>query len=246
MIETILYENKKIIIIGTAHISKKSQLLVKETIDKEKPDVVGVELDRNRFNSIMNKEYKREIKFKDIFRSRKPGLFLVYYTLHKFQKKIASQFNTNPGDEMVQGIISAHENNSKLILLDRDAEFTLQKLLKNLTFKDKWRLLFGGFSIKKELGEDFDVNALLKSVEDDKNKEKIDKILNIFMKKHPKLKKIMIDERDQFMAYGIRKILENPEINNIVVVVGAGHLKGLSKEIFNNKINVKKLLSIRL
>ncbi len=245
MINTIFYKNKKITLIGTAHISKKSQEKVKMVIDSEKPDIVGIELDRHRFHSIMNKNYKREIKFKDVFKARRPGLFIVYYFLHKFQKKIASQFNTNPGDEMVQGIISAKENNAKLVLLDRDAEFTLEKLLKNLTFRDKLRLFFSGFSTRKELGKDFDVNTLLKSVDDEKSFEKLDKLLDIFMKRHKTLKRIMIDERDQFMAYGIRKVLEDPEINSIVVVVGAGHLKGLLKEIYNENIDVKKLLSYK-
>jgi pheromone shutdown protein TraB len=55
----------------------------------------------------------------------------------------------------------------------------------------------------------------------------------------------MIDERDQFMAYGIRETLKNPEINSMVVVVGAGHVEGMSKEIFNDKINIKKILSYK-
>lgn len=246
MIKTIFYENKEITIIGTAHISKKSQQLVKETIENKKPDVVGVELDRNRFISIMKKDHKKELKFKDVFKARKPGLFVTYYILQKFQKKIASKFNTSPGEEMVQGIISAKENNSKLLLLDRDAELTLQKILKNLTFKDKLRLFFSGFSVKKELGKDFDVNTLLKSVEDEKDFEKINHILEIFMKKHKKLKRILIDERDQYMAYGIREALKNPEINNIVVVVGAGHMKGLINEVYNENINIKKIMSLKL
>lgn len=245
MIKTIFYNNKKITLIGTAHISKKSRQKVKETIDLEKPDLVGIELDRKRFTSIMNKEDRREARFKDVFKAKKPVLFIVYYTLQKFQKKIASQFDTTPGEEMIQGVISAKENDSKLMLLDRDADFTLSKLLKNLTIKDKFRLLFGGFSIKKELGKDFDVNTILKSVDDEKNNDKLNQILEVFMRKHKTLKRIMIDERDQFMAYGIREALKNPEINSMVVVVGAGHLEGMSKEIFNENINIKKILSIK-
>lgn len=245
MIRTLFYNNKKITIIGTAHISKKSKQTVKDTIDLEKPDVVGIELDIKRLRSVINKEERREIRFKDIFKTRKPGLFMVYYFLHKFQKKIASQFDTTPGEEMIQGVVSAKENNSKLLLLDRDAEFTLSKLLKNLTFRDKMRLLFSGFSTRKELGKDFDVNVLLKSVDDEESNEKLNHFLEIFMKRHKTLKRIMIDERDQFMAYGIRKTLESEDVNSMVVVVGAGHMEGLSKEIFNESIDVKKLLSYK-
>jgi pheromone shutdown-related protein TraB len=246
MITKISYENKNLTIIGTAHISIKSREIVKKTIDEEKPDVVGVELDIKRFKSILNKDNEKDLKFSYIFRSRRPILFLIYYILQKFQKKIAKKFKTKPGAEMIQGIISAKENNSKLLLLDRDAEFTISKILKNLTFREKLKILFGGFSLKKELGKDFNIDTILKSVDDEKEFNKIDKILNIFMKKHKKLKKILIDERDQFMAYNIRETLKRPEVNSMVVVVGAGHVKGMLKEIYNDKIDVKKLLNIKL
>lgn len=246
MITKISYENKNLIIIGTAHISIKSKEIIKKTIDLEKPDVVGIELDIKRFKSILNKDYEKDIKFSNIFKTRKPILFIVYYFLQKFQKKIAKRFKTKPGAEMIQGIISAKDNNSKLLLLDRDSEFTINKILKNLTFREKLKILFGGFSLKKELGKDFDIDTILKSVDDEKEFNKIDRILNIFMKKHKKLKKILIDERDQFMAYNIRETLKRPEINSMVVVVGAGHVKGMLKEIYNENINIKKLLSYKI
>ncbi|PIN67578.1 MAG: conjugal transfer protein TraB, partial [Candidatus Altarchaeum sp. CG12_big_fil_rev_8_21_14_0_65_33_22] len=43
MIERLIKNNKKITLIGTAHISKESVHEVKSTIEAEKPDVVCVE-----------------------------------------------------------------------------------------------------------------------------------------------------------------------------------------------------------
>jgi pheromone shutdown protein TraB len=42
--ETIKIGGKKVIIVGTVHISKESVEEVREVIESEKPDVVGVEL----------------------------------------------------------------------------------------------------------------------------------------------------------------------------------------------------------
>jgi pheromone shutdown-related protein TraB len=243
MIKNIFLDGKEIIIIGTAHISKKNQEQVKDTIDSEKPDVVAVELDKNRFYGIMSKK-ERKIKFSDIFKSKKPGLFLVYYFLFTFQKKIAKKFNIQPGAEMIQAIKSAKENNAKLLLADRDAQLTLQKLLKTLSFRDKINLFLSGPKIKKELGDDFDINTILQETEKKEDSEKLNNIMKIFMKRHKKLKKIMIDERDQFIAYNLQQAVKDPLVNKIVCVVGAGHLPGIIENIDNKNINIKKILSL--
>jgi pheromone shutdown protein TraB len=65
------------------------------------------------------------------------------------------------------------------------------------------------------------------------------------MKEHKKIKKILIDERDLFICYHIQKVLEDPNVNTIVLVVGAGHMPGIIKNIENKNINVKELLIIK-
>ena len=42
------------IIVGTAHISQESTDLVREVIEREKPDVVCVELDEQRYQSLID------------------------------------------------------------------------------------------------------------------------------------------------------------------------------------------------
>jgi pheromone shutdown protein TraB len=43
----------EIIFVGTAHVSEKSVKEVEETIDREKPDVVAIELCERRYNAMM-------------------------------------------------------------------------------------------------------------------------------------------------------------------------------------------------
>lgn len=42
------------ILIGTAHVSKQSAEQVKQVIDEQQPDAVCVELDEQRYQSIVN------------------------------------------------------------------------------------------------------------------------------------------------------------------------------------------------
>ena len=49
-------DDKKVILLGTAHVSKESVELVGAVIDQEKPDTVCVELCQSRYQAIMQKE----------------------------------------------------------------------------------------------------------------------------------------------------------------------------------------------
>jgi len=49
-------DEREFIIVGTAHISRQSADLVKEVIEKEKPDVVCVELDEKRLKALAEKK----------------------------------------------------------------------------------------------------------------------------------------------------------------------------------------------
>jgi pheromone shutdown protein TraB len=66
-------DGREFIIVGTAHISRQSADLVREVIEKEKPDVVCVELDERKNlvkNSVLHqaqncwKQFKLQMKIK--------------------------------------------------------------------------------------------------------------------------------------------------------------------------------------
>ncbi|HQF90334.1 MAG TPA: TraB/GumN family protein, partial [Methanofastidiosum sp.] len=52
--ETVKIGKKEVILIGTVHISKDSVEEVRNVIEKENPDVVGVELCESRFDALKN------------------------------------------------------------------------------------------------------------------------------------------------------------------------------------------------
>ncbi len=46
----------RIILVGTAHVSDKSVTEVNEVIEREKPDIVAVELCKGRYNALKGEE----------------------------------------------------------------------------------------------------------------------------------------------------------------------------------------------
>jgi len=243
MIRVVEKNGKKVTIIGTAHISSKSRDQVKEIIENEKPNVVGIELDASRFYAMMSGK-KSTAKFTDAFRSRKPFLFLLQYFLSKYQKKIAADFNMEPGEEMKQAALSAKVVGARILLADRDVNITLQKLYNALTFREKLRLLNTGFKMQKELGKDISVQKILSEAEAE-DSEFINKIMEILERRHKKLKQALIDERDEFMAYNIQQVLKDENVTNVVLVVGAGHTNGIVKNLDNENIDIKSILSVK-
>lgn len=220
---TRLYVNdKEIILIGTAHVSRQSAEQVKEVIDREQPDSVCIELDEQRYQSIIdNNKWKQTDIFK-VIKDKKATLLLMNLAISSFQNRMAKQFDIKPGQEMIQGIASAKENGAELVLADRNIQTTFSRIWHNLGWTGKSQLLtsvfFSIFS-KDTISEE--------EMENMKSKDTLNAVLAEFTESFPKLKTPLIDERDQYLA---QKIKEAPG-EKVVAVLGAAHVPGITKEI---------------
>ena len=58
-------KHKNLTIIGTSHISSESVDAITKFIEEEKPEIIALELDKDRFYSIQ--QSKREAGFREIF-----------------------------------------------------------------------------------------------------------------------------------------------------------------------------------
>ena len=76
-IHTISLGEKTIILIGTAHISQDSVTLVTETIEREKPDCVCLELDENRFQSLVQKDRWESLNILEIIKKKQLATLVV-------------------------------------------------------------------------------------------------------------------------------------------------------------------------
>lgn len=215
-------EGKEIILIGTAHVSKESAKQVKEVIEEEQPDSVCIELDKQRYEAVTDKKRWQKMDIFKIIKEKKTTVLLVNLVISSFQNRLAKQFGINPGQEMIQGIESAKEIDAKLVLADRNIQTTFSRVWSGIGLKGKLSLMvqilfsiFNDESISEE------------ELEKMKSQDMLNAMLQDFTEHFPKLKKPLIDERDQYLS---QKIKDAPG-EKVVAILGAAHVPGIKKEI---------------
>lgn len=216
---------KEIILIGTAHVSKHSADQVKTVIEAERPDAVCIELDRGRYQSLTEGNKWKDTDIFKIIKEKKATLLFINLALSSFQKRIANSFGINPGAEMIQGIESAKEVGARLVLADRNIQTTFKRIWANLGFKGKVMLLaevVASIFSREEISEE--------ELEKLKEQDMIQSILQEFSDHYPDLKKPLVDERDQYLA---QKIKTAPG-KKIVAILGAAHIPGVTREIYQD------------
>lgn len=221
-ITRIYLDEKEIILIGTAHVSKHSAEQVKEVIDLERPDSVCIELDEQRYQSVMDGNQWKDMDIFKVIKEKKATLLLMNLAISSFQNRIAKQFGIKPGSEMIQGIESAKEVNATLVLADRNIQITFSRIWNKIGLKGKATLLFSifaGIFSREDISE--------QELEEMKKQDTINAMLQEFTENFPRLKVPLIDERDQYLA---QKIKGAPG-DKVVAVLGAAHVPGIKNEI---------------
>ena len=215
-------DNREIILIGTAHVSRHSADQVKEVIEAERPDTVCIELDDARYQTLMADDRSKEADIFQIIKDKKATLLLINLAVSSYQKRLAKQFGLQPGQEMIQGIHSAQEIGANLVMADRNIQITFARIWNNVSLWGKAKLmtqiLFSIFSSEK-ITED--------ELEKMKTQDMLDAMLQEFTDSFPRLKVPLIDERDQYLA---QKIKEAPG-DKVVAVLGAAHVPGIKEQI---------------
>lgn len=231
MIHRLNFENKEIILLGTAHVSKESAQLVKDVIEEEKPDTVCVELCESRYQAIRQKEMWQDTDIVKVIREKKSFLLLANLLLASFQKRIAKKLNIKPGQEMIQAIESGEAVGAKIHLADRDIHITLSRTWRTMGLWSKLKLFF---QLILSIGEVDEISE--EDIEKIKQEDVLETLLADVGKSLPVVKDILIDERDRYLAYKIR----TAPGNKIVAVVGAGHVPGI-KKYWNTDVDIKTL-----
>lgn len=220
------YQGKQIILVATAHVLKQSAELIKKVIHEERPDSVCVELDEERYQSILNPKAWENTDIIQVIKSKKVGFLLANLILGSYQKRIAKDLDTVAGQEMLEGINSAKETGAQLVLADRSIQTTFTRIWRKLNLWDKAKLLFDLLVSEdddKSLSND-DVSELLKT-------DVLASVTAQVREKFPKIADILISERDQYLAHMIK---EAPG-KTVVAVLGGAHVPGVAQEIFKTQ-----------
>ena len=134
-------DGRDVILVGTAHISRESADLVREVIEKERPDCVCVELDEQRYKALSEPRRWEQLDLKQVIRNRQLAPLLANLLLASYQKKLGGALGVLPGAELLEATRAAEEHGIPVALCDRDVRVTLRRVWGSLGFWNKAKLL---------------------------------------------------------------------------------------------------------
>lgn len=221
----------KIRIIGTSHISPESIKKVEKTILNEKPGIVAIELDAKRLYALLHKG-KQKLSYKDIKRVGIKGWLFALIGAWA-ERKLGAKVGVAPGSEMIKAVAAAQQTGAKIALIDQDIDVTLKKFSKALTWKEKFRFaadLFKGVVLKK--GIEFDLEKV-------PSQKIIKKLIDDVKKRYPNIYRVLVEERNEYMAKSLARITQLHPEEQVIAVVGAGHEKEIRK-LLKKYLNTEK------
>lgn len=217
---------REILLIGTAHVSRRSVDLVREVIEREKPDAVCIELDQGRYEALSQEKKFEEQDLREVLRRKQLATLMLNLILASYQRRLGLQLGVTPGSELMEAAKVAHENDIPISLCDRDVRITLHRAWQSISWLQRFRLAAElGVSLfdSPEISEDE-----LARIRD---QDVVTEVMNELGRMMPGLKRVLIDERDAYLAH---EILETPG-DRIVAVVGAGHVDGMKGRLSRNE-----------
>lgn len=224
--------------IGTSHIAKQSVSEIEDFIEKEKPSIVAVELDKQRLQALLENRTDR-ISLRNISLIRRIGLtgFIFAYVASLVQKKLGDLVKSKAGKDMLSAVKAAKKHGAKVALVDQDVDVTLKNLSREMKLREKLRVVFdiirGLFSKDmgaKELGIK---NIDLKKVPSD---ELVEKVINKTKGRYPSFHKVLVEDRNKHMIKKLFTLMINFPEQKILAVVGAGHKKDM-RDLLEKKLS---------
>jgi len=218
----LMLDDREIVLLGTAHVSRGSVEEVRQVIAEEKPDRVCVELDEGRYTSISQGSSWQDLNIGKVIRQGKGFLLMANLVLASFQRRLGKDLGVKPGEEMFAAVQASQELGIPFSLCDRNIQITLRRAWSRTRLWGKMKMLAAMlasvFSDEKLKPED---------IEKLKQKDVLQSMMEELADYLPAAKEVLIDERDLYLAARIFQA----EGKRIVAVVGAGHLAGIAAHI---------------
>jgi pheromone shutdown-related protein TraB len=225
-IERVQRDGVEYVVLGTAHVSRSSVDAVEALLAHEHFDAVAIELCDSRAQSMRDPEAFKQMDLFKVIRQGKAGMVAASLVLSTFQKRLADQSGIQPGAEMKAAMDGADQRGLPLWLIDREVGTTLKRAWHSVGFLQRFGLLGGLLAsvFEREEIEQGEIEKL-------KQGDLLESAFSEFASESQPLYDSLIGERDAFMAARLREEAARSttvEPRRVLVVIGAGHLKGLS------------------
>jgi pheromone shutdown-related protein TraB len=216
--------DSRVTLLGTAHVSRASAEKVAELLKTDDYDAVAVELCPSRYNALLNPDALAKMDLFKVIRDKRVTLVMASLALGAYQQRLADQFGIEPGAEQREAIRIARESHLPLLLIDREISITLKRVAANLPWWKRLGLFTGllaGILSKEDVSES--------EIEQLKEGDILETTFAEFAENRQDLYLPLIDERDRYMAARLREEIEAKGHENLLAVVGAGHMRGIAR-----------------
>jgi pheromone shutdown-related protein TraB len=219
----VILGDSKITLLGTAHVSRSSAEKVKQLLETGDYDAVAVELCPSRYNALINPDDLAKMDLLKVVKEKRVLMVMANLALGAYQQRLADQFNISPGEEQREAIRIARESHRDLLLIDREISTTLKRVASNLSWWKRFSLFAGilaSILSKEDVTEE--------EIEHLKEGDILETTFAEFAEDRQDLYNPLIDERDRYMAARLLQELADKGHEDLLVVVGAGHMNGIA------------------
>jgi len=225
-VQVIHLDGREIFLVGTAHISQHSVDLVRQVIANEAPDCVCIELDEKRYESLSQRKRWVTLNIKEIIYKKQLATLLVNLILASYQKKLGEQLGVLPGTELLEAARAAEEQGVAIALCDRDVRITMRRAWHATGFWKK------GYLMATLMASLFETTELTEEkLTELRSTDVLSELMEELGAAMPQLKRVLIDERDTFLAEKIKAATGQ----RLVAVVGAGHVTGIKAALTEDR-----------
>jgi len=206
-------------------VDKSSVETVRRTISQLRPSVVAVELDENRLWALKDPDRG---KLDSPFRSG-----LLPWLLALLERSVGSLTEVFPGTEMLEAVEEGQTIGARVVMIDKPIDEILKRL-REIPLTERARIGIDTLAALVRIG------ARRTIIVGDKD---LHKLMSEFDSKYPTLSRILVKERDEYMAKELYEILASTS-GQVVAVVGLGHVRGImqnlaQKEAASSRENVE-------
>ncbi|HPG24944.1 MAG: TraB/GumN family protein [Spirochaetaceae bacterium] len=209
-------------LVGTAHVSQRSVDLVREVIERERPDAVCIELDAGRYEALSQAKRFEEQDLREVLRKKQLATLMLNLILASYQRRLGLKLGVAPGSELMEAARVAESLGIPTALCDRDVRITLRRAWQSISWWQRVKLVA---ELAASLFDSPEVSE--EELARIRDQDVVTEVMNELGRMMPDLKRVLIDERDAYLAH---EILETPG-RRIVAVVGAGHIEGMKARL---------------
>ncbi|WP_110666426.1 TraB/GumN family protein [Salinicola halophilus] len=216
----------RLTLLGTAHVSEASANEVTEMIRSGEYDAVAIELCASRHQSLVSPNAMAKMDLFQVLKQGKAGMVAASLALGAFQQRVAEQSGVEPGAEMRAAVKGAERAGVPLYLIDREIGTTLKRIYQNVPWYKRAGLISGllGSVLSRQKVSSEEIEKL-------KEGDVLESTFAEFAEQSQSLYEPLIAERDRYMALKLVETLPDGGSQRVLVVVGAGHLKGMTEHL---------------